>query len=137
MKQGTDTMFTFLTGGAISGFAYLLGGMDKLFIAFVVFMICDYITGMLAAAEEGAVSSKRAFRGLGKKTGMITFVIVAHQLDLITGNTEGFLRNAMLLFLVGSEGISIIENLGRLGLPIPDFITNALERLKGDKELKK
>jgi toxin secretion/phage lysis holin len=62
---------------------------------------------------------------------MITFIIVANQFDIISGNSEGFLRNTLLMFLIGTEGISMLENLAKLGLPVPEFITSAFERLSG------
>lgn len=133
MKQSTDTLWTALTGGASITLAYLLGGLDNLVAAFAIFMVCDYITGIIAGAKNKQVSSRRALKGLGKKAGMITFVIVANQLDIITGNQNGFLRDAMLTFLIATEGISIVENLGRLGLNVPTFLVKALEQLS-DKE---
>ena len=137
MKHSTDTLWTALTGGASITLAYLLGGLDNLVAAFAIFMACDYITGIIAGAKDKQVSSRRALKGLGKKAGMITFVIVANQLDIITGNQNGFLRDAMLTFLIATEGISIVENLGRLGLNVPTFLVKALEQLsdkEGDKQ---
>ncbi|MGG3893189.1 phage holin family protein [Geobacillus stearothermophilus] len=137
MKQSTDTLWTAITGGASITLAYLLGGLDNLVAALAIFMACDYITGIIAGAKDKQVSSRRALKGLGKKAGMITFVIVANQLDIITGNQNGFLRDAMLTFLIATEGISIVENLGRLGLNVPTFLVKALEQLsdkEGDKQ---
>ncbi|WP_044893579.1 phage holin family protein [Bacillus alveayuensis] len=130
----TDTLWASITGGFSITLAYLLGGLDNLVAAFAIFMACDYITGIIAGAKDKKVSSKRAFKGLGKKVGMITFVIVANQLDIITGNTDGFLRDAMLMFLIATEGISIVENLGKLGLKVPPFIMKALEQLSDKGE---
>ena len=137
MKNSTDTLWTAITGGTSITLAYLLGGLDNLVAAFAIFMACDYVTGIIAGAKDKQVSSRRAFKGLGKKVGMITFVIVANQLDTITGNKDGFLRDAMLMFLIATEGISIVENLGRLGLNVPTFLVKALEQLsdkEGDKQ---
>ncbi|ALA68948.1 holin [Geobacillus stearothermophilus 10] len=125
----TDTLWTTVTGGASITLAYLLGGLDNLVAAFAIFMVCDYITGIMAGAKDKQVSSRRALKGLGKKAGMITFVIVANQLDIITGNQNGFLRDAMLTFLIATEGISIIENLDRLGLKAPSFLAKVLEQI--------
>lgn len=130
----TDTLWASVTGGASITLAYLLGGLDNLVAAFAIFMACDYVTGLLVGAKDQKVSSKRAFKGLGKKVGMITFVIVANQLDIITGNKDGFLRDAMLTFLIATEGISITENLGKLGLRVPPFIMKALEQLSDKGE---
>lgn len=137
MKQSTDTLWTAITGGASITLAYLLGGLDNLVAAFAIFMVCDYITGVMVGFKEKKVNSYRAFRGLAKKVGMITFVIIANQLDIIVGNKDGFLRDAMLMFLIATEGISIVENLGRLGLNVPTFLVKALEQLsdkEGDKQ---
>jgi toxin secretion/phage lysis holin len=130
----TDTLWASITGGFSITLAYLLGGLDNLVAAFAIFMACDYITGLMVGGKEGKISSKRSLKGLGKKVGMITFVIVANQLDIIVGNDEGFLRNAMLLFLIGTEGISIVENLGKLGIKAPTFIVKALEQLSDKGE---
>lgn len=114
--------------------AYLLGGIDNLAIAFGIFMVADWLSGILASIYEGgfrAVSSKRSYRGAAKKAGMILFVIVANQLDIISGNETGFIRNALVLVLIGTEGISIIENLGRMDITIPAFMKRAFDQLRG------
>jgi toxin secretion/phage lysis holin len=129
MKQSTDTLWTSITGGASITLAYLLGGLDNLVAAFAIFMACDYITGLMVGFKEKQINSYRAFRGLAKKVGMITFVIIANQLDIVTGNEGGFLRDTMLWFLIGTEGISIVENIGKLGVKPPEFIIKSLEQL--------
>jgi toxin secretion/phage lysis holin len=129
MKQSTDTLWTVITGGTSITLAYLLGGLDNLVAAFAIFMACDYITGLMVGFKEKQVNSYRAFRGIAKKVGMITFVIIANQLDIVTGNEGGFLRDTMLWFLIGTEGISIVENIGKLGVKPPEFIIKALEQL--------
>ena len=91
MKQNTDTLYTFLTGGTYASVAFLLGGIDKLLIALVIIMAADFTTGVSASFfEQKKTSSKRAFKGLVKKTAMISLVIVANQLDLISGSESGF-----------------------------------------------
>jgi len=129
MKQSTDTLWAAITGGASITLAYLLGGLDNLVAAFAIFMACDYITGLMVGFKEKQINSYRAFRGIAKKVGMFTFVIIANQLDIVTGNEGGFLRDTMLWFLIGTEGISIVENIGKLGVKPPDFIIKALEQL--------
>jgi len=129
MKQSTDTLWAAITGGASITLAYLLGGLDNLVAAFAIFMACDYITGLMVGFKEKQINSYRAFRGIAKKVGMFTFVIIANQLDIVTGNEGGFLRDTMLWFLIGTEGISIVENIGKLGVKPPEFIIKALEQL--------
>ncbi|KQL21982.1 holin [Cytobacillus solani] len=122
-----------MTGGTFASAAFLLGGIDKLLIALAVIMLTDYLTGILASLGEKTTSSKKAFRGLVKKGAMISLVIVANQLDVISGSDSNFLRNAMIFFLIGTEGISITENMHRLGIPVPSFISDRFEQLKSEK----
>ncbi|MCM3705309.1 phage holin family protein [Cytobacillus firmus] len=134
MKHNTDTLWVAITGGGISSIAYLLGGIDKLLIAFVILMSLDYLTGITAALYTNKVSSKNAFKGLMKKGAMFTLVIVATQLDIVLGNEGQFIRYAMLMFLIGTEGISLIENLGRLDVKLPKFLSEKFIQLKDDHD---
>jgi toxin secretion/phage lysis holin len=94
-------------------------------------MVADYVSGLMVAIEGKAVSSKSAFKGLMKKAAMLLAVVVANQLDTVTGSGD-FMRNAMIMFLIGSEGISFVENLGRLGVSIPVQISKVFAQLKDD-----
>jgi len=76
---------------------------------------------------------KKAFKGLIKKFAMILMVIAAVQLDLAT-ESGNFMRNAMILFLIGIEGISMIENLGKLGIKVPKFLANAFSQLQMEND---
>ncbi|EWG11691.1 phage holin family protein [Cytobacillus firmus] len=134
MKHNTDTLWVSITGGGISSIAYLLGGIDKLLIAFVILMVLDYLTGVAAAIYDKKVSSKSAFKGLMKKGAMFSLVIVATQMDIILGNEGQFIRYAMLMFLIGTEGISLIENLGRLDVKLPKFLSDKFIQLKDDHD---
>lgn len=129
--KNTDTLFTAITGGFASTVAYLVGGLDNLTNALAIFMILDYVTGLSSAYINGSIDSHKAYKGLAKKSGGIAFVILANQLDIITGANSGFLRDAMLFFLIGMEGISIKENAQKLGFTAPGFITDALNKLMG------
>ncbi len=134
MQHSTDTLWTVFTGGGISVIAYLVGGVDNLIIALGVLMAADFISGVMTAFTVKNISSKSAFQGLMKKSAMILAVIVANQLDVITGGTGQFMRNAMLMFLIGTEGISFIENLGKLGVKVPVQISSAFSQLKDKGE---
>ncbi|MGG3662511.1 phage holin family protein [Bacillus gobiensis] len=134
MKHNTDTFWVTITGGGVSSIAYLLGGIDNLLIAFVILMTLDYLTGVAAAFYDKKVSSKSAIKGLMKKGAMFSLVIVATQLDIILGNEGKFVRYAILMFLIGTEGISLIENLGRLDIKVPQFLSNRFSQLKDDHE---
>lgn len=129
MTNQTDSLYTVITGGFFAATAFLLGGLDNLIIALTLFMAVDYITGVAAGWGKKETSSKRAFQGLVKKGAMISLVIIAHQLDLITGGEGHFMRNAMIFFLVGTEGISILENMNHLGVKFPAFMTQRFEQM--------
>lgn len=131
----SDSLYTGVTGGFFATISYLIGGFDQLMIAFAIFIAMDYFTGALAGYYSGKLSSDRAFRGLAKKAGMMSFAIVASQLDYTFGAGDGFLRGAVLMILIGTEGISIMENLARMGVKIPRVLYERLEQLQaGDKD---
>lgn len=132
----TDTLYTSFIGGSMAWIAYFLGGIDHLIKAFVIFMVIDYILGIMVAFVVKNVDSKKAFKGLFKKLAMILMVIAAVQLDLAT-ESGNFMRNAMILFLIGMEGISMVENLGKLGIPVPKFLANAFTQLQNENDDKK
>ena len=117
-------------GGALG---YFFGGLDILLNAFMITLAIDTLAGMIKSYLNGTYSSKLFRAGLLKKCGYMLAVILAVQLDKLTGNT-GALRGAMLLFSVANEGTSIIENLGEIGIPFPDPIVNAIAVLRKKTE---
>ena len=114
--------------GAIIGF--FIGGADGLIKALIVFAIVDYITGVAAAAIEHRLNSEIGFKGITKKLLLFCIVGVAHILDLYVLGTGAVCRSAVVLFYIANEGLSIIENVARCGLPIPDKLKIILEQLK-------
>lgn len=135
MQHNTDTLWTAVLGSTYSVAAFLLGGCDNLVIAFGIMMATDYVSGVMAAYYNCQVSSYLAFRGLMKKAAMIMAVVAAHTLDTVAGSGS-FMRSAMLMFLIGTEGISFTENLGHMGVPLPQKISTAFAQLKGDEDAK-
>lgn len=125
----TDSLYQGVTGGFIATISYLIGGFDNLMNTFALFIAIDYFTGSLAGWYTSRLSSDRAFRGLAKKAGMMCFAIVATQLDYTFGQGDGFLRGAVLMILIGTEGISILENIGKLGYKPPKILYDRLEQL--------
>ena len=116
--------------GAIIGF--FIGGADGLIKALIVFAIVDYITGVAAAAIEHKLNSEIGFKGITKKLLLFCIVGVAHVLDLYVLGTGAVCRSAVVLFYIANEGLSIIENVARCGLPIPEKLKIILEQLKED-----
>ncbi|WP_018704662.1 phage holin family protein [Anaeromusa acidaminophila] len=123
-------------GSAIgAGFSFLVGGVDKLITALLIFVIIDYVTGMVAAWKTATLDSKKGFEGIKRKIAMLVIVIMAHWIDVgILGIST---CRAMVIFAyLGNEGLSIIENLDRMGYGeyIPAFIREKLVQLRSEKE---
>ncbi|SPT54213.1 Phage-related holin (Lysis protein) [Actinomyces bovis] len=116
-------------GAAIAAF---LGGLDGLIYVLIAFVIADYITGVLAAISERRVSSAIGFKGISRKVVLFALIGLAHLLDTHIIGTPGVLRTATILFYLSNEGISLIENATRLGLPVPDHIRRALDLITRD-----
>ncbi len=127
--------------GSIGSFAsYLFGGFDKLLIALVIFMIIDFLSGLILAivfknsskTKNGRVSSEAGIRGLAKKIFILFLVTVATQLDLVLDTS--IVRDGVVIAFISMEGISILENATLSGLPVPRIIKNALEVLNKSED---
>lgn len=121
-----------------SWIANALGGWDTSMTLLVALMAADYLTGVLVAAvwqrsnksATGALDSKAGFKGLCKKGVILVLVWVGCLLDDALGG--GYVRMAVILFFVGNEGISLLENLGLMGVPYPAFLQRMLEALRDE-----
>ena len=107
----------------------LLGGWDKLLQVLVLFVVIDYITGVVAAWFEKRLSSEVGAKGILKKLLIFAVVAIATSLDKMTGTNEVF-RSLVVLFYVSNEGLSVIENLGKCGVPVPGALREAILKLK-------
>lgn len=125
------------SAGAVGGFiASAFGGFDAAMITLLIFMTADYITGLLVAgvfhaspkSETGALESKAGFKGLVRKGMTLLFVLIACRLDMILG--VNYIRDAVCIAFIVNELISIVENGGLMGVPIPEPIMDAIEVLK-------
>jgi len=132
----TNTLWASFIGGTIALIVYLIGGVDELVTSLTILMAIDLILGLMVGWLIKEIDSRKTFKGLLKKTAMILMVIAAVQLDNATESGD-FMRDAMILFLIGMEGISIIENLGKLGIRVPKFLINAFAQLKKDNDDKR
>lgn len=119
------------TLGAITG--YLFGGLDILLEAFFIILIVDTVTGMFKHYVLGTYESKKFRQGFVKKSGYMLALILAVQLDRITGDT-GTLRTALLFCFIANESASIVENLGEIGVPIPPVLAKGIAVLKDKSE---
>lgn len=128
MKGFIETIQIVFT--AIGGFlGYTLGGCDGFLYALVAFITLDYVTGVMLAIVERKLSSKIGFRGIFKKVLIFVMVSIGHIIDSKIIGTGSAIRTAVIFFYASNEGISILENATKLGLPIPDKLKTVLEQL--------
>lgn len=137
MKENIFTGVIGIIGGAISA---AFGGWSAALTTLIIFMAVDYITGLIVAgvfhnsgkSDSGALESRAGWKGLCRKGVTLLIVLVAAQLDRVIGTT--FVRDAVIIAFIANETISIVENAGLMGVPIPSAITKAIEVLKNKSE---
>lgn len=133
MKEFWNTVQLVFAG--IGGWlGYFLGGCDGLLFALLVFVITDYITGVMCAISDHKLSSSVGFKGICRKVLIFLLVGIANILDVRIIGTGSVLRTAVIFFYISNEGISLLENAGHLGLPIPKKIQTVLEQLHDRSE---
>ena len=130
MWKNIQAIFTVVMGAI----GYFVGGMDGLMIALLVLMGIDYITGVMCAITDKKLSSKIGFIGICRKVLILLMVGIANILDVNIIQTGSMLRSAALFFYISNEGVSILENAAKLGLPIPKKIKDVLEQLHDTSE---
>ena len=136
MKEG----ICFGVGVVGSAIASLFGGWDAALVTLLIFMGIDYLTGLIVAgvfhqspkSEGGALESRAGWKGLCRKGVTLLIVLVGCRLDVVMGSN--FIRDAVVIAFIANETLSIIENAGLMGLPIPTVITKAIEVLKKKAE---
>lgn len=124
-------------GAAVAGY---FGGWDNSLRALVIFMVADYITGLVVAGvfkkstktKTGRLSSKIGYKGLCKKCMILLFVLIGNQLDMVVGSN--YIRDAVCIGFMANELLSIAENAQLMGVPLPKIIDNAIELLKNKEE---
>jgi toxin secretion/phage lysis holin len=124
--------FLFTAAGGWLG--YFLGGCDGLLLALVLFAVADYITGVMCAVADKKLSSEVGFKGICRKVIIFMLVGIAHIIDVNVIATGSVLRTAVIFFYLSNEGVSLLENAGHLGLPIPEKLKIVLEQLHDRSE---
>ncbi len=128
MKEFWSMVQVVITG--IGGWlGYFLGGCDGLIIALLLFVVMDYITGVMCAIADKKLSSQVGFKGICRKVLIFMLVGIANVIDIEVIKTGSVLRTAVIFFYLSNEGISLLENAGHLGLPIPEKLRKVLEQL--------
>ena len=128
MKEFWNTIQ--LIFAAVGGWlGYFLGGCDGLLIALVMFVVVDYLTGVMCAVADRNLSSEVGFKGICRKVLIFLLVGIANILDVQVIGTGSVLRTAIIFFYLSNEGVSLLENAAHLGLPIPEKMKDILEQL--------
>ena len=128
MKEFWNTIQ--LIFSAVGGWlGYFLGGCDGLLYALIAFVVIDYITGVMCAIIDRKLSSAVGFKGIFRKVLIFLLVGIANIIDVQVVGTGAVLRTAVIFFYISNEGVSLLENAGHLGLPIPEKIKTVLEQL--------
>lgn len=138
MKEFWNTIQLIFT--AVGGWlGYFLGGCDGLLYALIAFVVIDYITGVMCAIINRELSSAVGFKGIFRKVLIFLMVGIANIIDVQVIGTGAVLRTAVIFFYISNEGVSLLENAGHLGLPIPEKIKTVLEQLhdRAEKEEEK
>ena len=127
--------------GAVGGvIARALGGWDNAVVTLIIFMVIDYAMGIIVAAvfkkseksESGGLSSRVCWIGLARKVMTLLFVIIANRLDVLIGTD--YIRTGVIISFCASELISICENAGLMGVPLPSIITKTIDILKNKED---
>lgn len=130
----TDKMgYLFAVLGAAAG--WFLGSVNGLIYALLAFVVCDYITGILYACLTKTLSSEVGFRGLAKKMAIFMLVGLANLIDVYVVGQGAVLRSAVILFYIANEGVSLMENWGKLGLPLPEKLKQSLIQLQEKQKM--
>lgn len=128
-------IISFIISTLATTIVYYLGGWDIALQTLLIIILLDYITGVCKAIHNKKLNSEIGLRGIIKKVGYLIIVAVSVILDRIAGNT-GAIRTLVIYFFVANEGISILENWGGMGLPLPQKLTDVLEQMKNDNNPK-
>ena len=123
------TIINYISSTILTTIVYFLGGLDMALKTLLILMVLDYITGICKSIVNKKVNSIIGLKGIIKKVGYLILVALSFLLDGVVGDT-GAIRNLVVYFFVANEGISILENWGAMGLPLPSKILEVLEQLK-------
>lgn len=128
MKEFWNTIQLIFAG--IGGWlGWFLGGCDGLLYALIAFVVVDYVTGVMCAVADKELSSEVGFKGIAKKVLIFLLVGIANILDVQVIGSGSVLRTAVIFFYISNEGVSLLENAGHLGLPIPEKLKDILAQL--------
>lgn len=120
---------------ALGGYiGWFIGGFDGFMYALITFVVIDYVTGLMVAVLERKLSSEVGFQGIFKKVMIFTLVGIGNIIDVYLIKNGSAIRTAVIFFYISNEGISIIENAAKIGVPIPQKLKKTLEQLNEEEK---
>ena len=125
-----DNVFKNILAGVCTVLSFLFGDMEGLMVALIALIILDYISGVIAAAVEKRLSSEAGAKGIAKKIFMLLIVALANIVDINVIGDGHVLKTVTVVFYICNECISLIENAGRIGVPVPKKLLDVLEQLR-------
>ena len=125
-----DNIFKNIMAGICTVLSFLFGDMEGLMVALIALIILDYISGVIAAAIEKRLSSEVGAKGIAKKIFMLLIVALANIVDINVIGDGHVLKTVTVVFYICNECISLIENAGRIGVPVPKKLLDVLEQLR-------
>lgn len=133
MGEKIEILIKSLSDGALIGYAF--GGWTTMLTLLLILVVLDWLTGWAAAWIGGELKSRVGYYGIARKVGIFAIVMVAHLVDMVLGDAHYF-RDVVIFFYLANELLSVVENLGRMGVPIPNVILNAIKifESKGEQE---
>ena len=123
-----------ILAGICAVLSFAFGQWDGLMIALIALIMLDYISGVIAAAVKKQLSSAVGAKGIAKKIFMLLIVAVANIVDINVIGSGSILKNVTMIFYICNECISLIENAGRIGVPVPKKLMDVLEQLKNNND---
>jgi toxin secretion/phage lysis holin len=139
-----ETIIKAITASVVGILSYFLGNISQLAIILMLFMFFDYVTGMISAYYENKLSTKEGVKGIIKKFCFMIMVLMGYSIDVVVANfsgiaglpvtTKGAFGFITICWLIGTEGISIIQNLEEIGIPVLPGLKAILQKIKGESE---
>ena len=123
------TVIKGVISAVLTTLVYLIGGWDIAMQCLLIMIVLDYLTGMGKSYVSGTLNSNRGLKGIVKKLGLLVLVAVSQVVDVLL-NMSGVVRTFIIYYIVANEGLSILENLGKMGIIVPKFLVEKLEQLK-------
>ena len=129
-----ENIIKYASAGIGAFVSFMFGGWSTLLSILLAFVVIDYVSGFFAAGIEGKLNSSTGMKGIAKKVAVFFVVAVAHMMDVALGYDGHILRDATIFFFLANEALSILENAGRIGVPVPGALKKAIDILNEKSE---